>query len=74
MKALFCPQAKRYRCADLFAAVLAGIVTIILRMVSIFPDRDVYVTSALETAKKLPIGKYGLHWQHFRPIISRAGN
>jgi hypothetical protein len=45
------PQAKRSRCADLFAAVLAWIVNIILRMVPIFPDRDGYVTTALEAAK-----------------------
>ena len=51
METLFCPQAKRYHCADLFAAVFAGIVTLILRIVSIFPDRDRYVTTALETAK-----------------------
>jgi len=32
MKALFSPQAKRYRCADLSAAVLADIEANILRM------------------------------------------
>ncbi|MDP2828045.1 MAG: hypothetical protein Q8O37_05510 [Sulfuricellaceae bacterium] len=40
MKALFGPRAKRYRCADLFAAVFAEIWSIILRMRVKFPDQE----------------------------------
>ena len=50
MKALFSPQAKLYRCADLSAAVLADIETNILHMLPKFPDREECVTTERKAA------------------------